>query len=62
LRADRELGSIPVLAVALSDWSEALTAAGCSAVLPRPLADGALVEAAAAALGGTSAKRGSRGR
>ena len=62
LRADRELGSVPVLAVGLLEWAEALAAAGCNAVLPRPLADGALLEAAAEALAGTSSKRGSRGR
>jgi excisionase family DNA binding protein len=62
LRADRELGGVPVLAVGLSEWSEALAAAGCNAVLPRPLGDGALLEAAAEALAGTNAKRGSRGR
>ncbi|HYS82042.1 MAG TPA: excisionase family DNA-binding protein [Anaeromyxobacteraceae bacterium] len=62
LRTDRELGSVPVLAVGLLEWAEALAAAGCNAVLSRPLADGALLEAAAQALAGTNAKRGSRGR
>ncbi len=62
LRTDRELGSVPVLAVGLLEWAEALAAAGCNAVLSRPLADGALLEAAAEALAGTNAKRGSRGR
>ena len=62
LRADRELGSVPVLAVGLLEWAEELAAAGCNAVLPRPLADGVLLEAAAEALAGASSKRGSRGR
>ncbi|HET9594895.1 MAG TPA: excisionase family DNA-binding protein, partial [Anaeromyxobacteraceae bacterium] len=50
LRADRELASIPVVAVGLADWAERLEAQGCTAVLPRPLADGALARAAADAL------------
>lgn len=50
LRADRELSAIPVLAVGLADWAEQLAATGCSAVLTRPLPDGALVQAAREAL------------
>jgi excisionase family DNA binding protein len=45
LRADRELGSVPVLAIGRSTWTDGLTSAGCSAVLAPPLGDGALVEA-----------------
>jgi excisionase family DNA binding protein len=60
LRADRELGSVPVLAVGLADWAERLVARGCTAVLPRPLADGALARAAADALAGSSARRRAR--
>ena len=46
LRADRELREVPVVAVGRADWAGELTEAGCSAVLARPLADGALVKAA----------------
>ena len=65
LRADRELSAVPVVAVGLSEWAERLTAAGCNAVLTRPLPDGALLEAAGEALGnvnGGSTRRGSRSR
>jgi excisionase family DNA binding protein len=65
LRADRELSAVPVVAVALSEWAERLTAAGCNAVLTRPLPDGALLEAAGEALAnvnGGSTRRGSRSR
>lgn len=62
LRADRELSAVPVLAVGLAEWAECLTAAGCSAVLARPLADGALLEAAAAALSAAGGRRGPRSR
>ena len=46
LRADRELREVPVVAVGKADWAGGLTEAGCSAVLARPLADGALVKTA----------------
>lgn len=46
LRADRELRDVPVVAVGNADWAGELTDAGCSAVLARPLADGALVKTA----------------
>ncbi|HVI74151.1 MAG TPA: excisionase family DNA-binding protein [Anaeromyxobacteraceae bacterium] len=65
LRADRELSAVPVVAVGLSEWAERLTAAGCNAVLSRPLPDGALLEAAGEALAGVnggSTRRGSRSR
>jgi excisionase family DNA binding protein len=45
LRADRELGGIPVVAVGRSTWADGLASAGCNAVLAAPLADGALVQA-----------------
>ncbi len=46
LRADRELRDVPVVAVGRADWAGGLTAAGCTVVLARPLADGALLKAA----------------
>ena len=57
LRADRELGDVPVLGVGRPDWANGLAEAGCSAVLARPLPDGALLEAASALLA-VSAPRG----
>jgi excisionase family DNA binding protein len=45
LRADRELGGVPVLAIGLADWMDTLLDAGCSMALPRPLAEGALTKA-----------------
>ncbi|GEJ55507.1 excisionase family DNA-binding protein [Anaeromyxobacter diazotrophicus] len=65
LRADRELGAVPVVAVALSDAAERLAAAGCCAVLTRPVPEGALVKAAAEALAaatGAAPRRGARSR
>jgi excisionase family DNA binding protein len=50
LRTDRELGEVPVIAVGRADWTGSLTEAGCSVVLARPLADGALLEAASGVL------------
>jgi excisionase family DNA binding protein len=57
IHADRETSTIPVLGVGLADWQEALAAAGCAAVLVRPLVDGALVEAASGALAPAARKR-----
>jgi excisionase family DNA binding protein len=54
LRADRELGAVPVIGVGLADWASALVEAGCRRVLSRPLADGDLLRAAAEALGTSS--------
>ena len=64
LRADRELSAVPVVAVGLAEWAEPLAAAGCTAVLARPLADGALLEAAGVALAavGGAGRRGPRSR
>jgi excisionase family DNA binding protein len=65
LRADRELSAVPVVGIGLSEWAERLSAAGCNAVLTRPLTDGALLEAVGAALsssGGASPRRSPRSR
>ena len=51
LRADRELGSVPVVAVGSAEWVERLGEAGCRVVLPLPLSEGALLKAAAEVLG-----------
>lgn len=48
-RSDRELGEVPVVAVAPAAWHERLELAGCAAVVAAPPADGAL----SAALDGT---------
>jgi excisionase family DNA binding protein len=50
LRADRELASVPVVAIGHRDWAESLREAGCHAAVARPPADGAVEEAVAAAL------------
>lgn len=57
LRADRELGAVPVVAIGLADWGEALRRAGASAFLARPLADGDLAAATRAALACTREPR-----
>ena len=46
LRADRELGGIPVIAIGRAAWADDLASAGCTAVLAPPLADDALVTTA----------------
>lgn len=51
LRSDRELANVPVLAVALAASSDALSAAGCDAVLTKPLQDGAILDGARQLLG-----------
>ena len=61
LRADRELCHVPVVAIGLASWTSGLVAAGCSAVLARPLAEGALVKAVVDALA-TSGVASSSGR
>ncbi len=43
LRADREAGATPILAVGHADWQGSLRAAGATAALPRPLDPDALV-------------------
>jgi excisionase family DNA binding protein len=50
LRGDRELAVIPVVSVGAAEWEQSLAAAGCTAFLRKPLADGALAAAAAQAL------------
>jgi excisionase family DNA binding protein len=57
LRADRELGEVPVVAVGRADWASGLTEAGCSAVVARPLTEGALVKAASDVLALAGASR-----
>ncbi|MBK9519095.1 MAG: excisionase family DNA-binding protein [Anaeromyxobacter sp.] len=52
LRADREAGATPVVAVGHADWRASLLTAGASAALARPLAAGALAAAVDAAVGG----------
>jgi excisionase family DNA binding protein len=54
LRADRELGGVPVLAVGHPAWADDLASAGCNMVLATPLPDGALVSAARQLLEKTS--------
>jgi excisionase family DNA binding protein len=51
LRCDRELSGIPVVGLGLADWTDRLGDGGCTVVLSRPLAEGALVKAARQALG-----------
>ncbi len=57
LRADRELATVPVLAVGMPALRESLATAGCDTVLDCPLADGALAESAAALLGVNGSRR-----
>lgn len=47
---DRELAEVPVIGLGRPDGLEALRDAGCAVALAPPLADGALADAAAAAL------------
>ncbi len=51
LRADREAGATPVVAVGHADWLEALARAGATAALPRPLDPEALAAALLEAAG-----------
>ena len=48
LRSDLGTAGIPVVAIAVSEWVEPLSEAGCAAVLKRPVADGALASAVGA--------------
>jgi excisionase family DNA binding protein len=52
LRSDRELAGTPIVAIAHSDWGEALRAAGCAVSVACPPADGALAGAVEAVLHG----------
>jgi excisionase family DNA binding protein len=58
LRTDRELSSVPVVALAPADWADALREAGCVAAVPRTPADGALEDALTAALEKGATRRG----
>jgi CheY-like chemotaxis protein len=51
LRADREAGATPVVAVGHTDWRRELEAAGATEVLARPLDPDALAAALAQAAG-----------
>jgi CheY-like chemotaxis protein len=51
LRADREAGATPVVAVGHADWRRPLEAAGATVVLPRPLDPDVLAAALAQAAG-----------
>ncbi len=62
LRADRELAETRRIAVCHPDLVEALAAAGCQAVLARPLEDGALAEAVEGVLGPAPRPGARRGR
>jgi len=42
IRADRELGAVPVVALGAPEWREALLEAGAAEALPRALGDGEL--------------------
>jgi excisionase family DNA binding protein len=50
LKRDRELASVPIVAVGHAEWIEPLRDAGCAAALPSPLGDGVLAEAVDRAL------------
>jgi len=50
LRADPQLAAIPVVVVAPAEWAARLRAAGCAAALATPIAERALVSAAAQVL------------
>lgn len=56
LRADRELASVPVVALAQAEWEDGLREAGCVAAVPRTPANGTLEDAVAAALRAAGAK------
>jgi len=63
LRADRELGSVPVVALGAPEWREQLTEAGAAEALGRAPADGQLAAALGRALQATDrhARRGPPG-
>ncbi len=61
LRADRELGSVPVVALGAPDWRDSLAAGGATEVLGRAPADGQLAAAVGRALQAAD-KPGSRTR
>jgi excisionase family DNA binding protein len=59
-RRDRELAGIAVVALGQRGWLDELRASGLAAVLATPLADGALAEAAEAALRAASPRAAAR--
>lgn len=50
VRTDRELAAIPVVTIGHSEWVRGLTARGSTVVIPRPVPDGALLQAVAQVL------------
>ena len=62
LRADREVGEVPVVGVGSSDWGARLQASGCAAALGRPLVEGALSAAVSQAFSGAVLAAPRRGR
>jgi excisionase family DNA binding protein len=58
LCSDVETAAIPVVGVGAADWSEALSRAGCAAVLRRPIEEGVLEQAVQAVLAPPRRKRG----
>jgi excisionase family DNA binding protein len=61
LRADRELASVPVVALGAPEWRDELTEAGASEAIVRPPGDGQVVAAVGRALQGADRNAG-RGR
>ena len=57
-RSDRELGEIPVIAIAPASWQDRLAGAGCVAVVATPPRDGALAAELDRALQGPSSRPG----
>jgi excisionase family DNA binding protein len=57
-RSDRELGEVPVIAVAPASWQERLAGAGCAGVVATPPRDGALAAELDRALQGPSSRPG----
>jgi excisionase family DNA binding protein len=55
LRADREAGATPLVAVGHADWQASLAAAGATVAVPRPLDPDALAAALAQAAGSSTA-------
>jgi excisionase family DNA binding protein len=60
VRQDRELASVPIVALGKLEWASDLAAAGCAATLAAPLGDGALAQAVEGALRAASPRSGGR--
>jgi excisionase family DNA binding protein len=60
VRRDRELASVPIVALGKAEWAVDLAAAGCAATLAAPLGDGALAEAVEGALRAAAPRSGAR--